>query len=195
MGVMKMGLFSSREYKTLSHAVRAGDLRAARKMLAQGANPNKCDPNDDAYPIHYALEYGPAMVQLLIDHGADVNIPARGFMPLAVAEAGGGNKKVALILRKAGARVRTGNEDYSMDPRLRLQMESKIAYLIFNAHRFFPDESPDILANLVEGKLNLIFAKNMPSLEQTRIREEVRSLIRKECELKYGPIPKKEAES
>lgn len=79
----------SKKYETLSHAVLAGDVRAARKMLDQGADPNKCDPDDNAYPIHYALNHGPEMVQLLIDRGADVNIPSQrnGAMPLAFAEA------------------------------------------------------------------------------------------------------------
>ena len=33
---LKMWPFSSRKYKTLSHAVLAGDLSAVRIMLAQG---------------------------------------------------------------------------------------------------------------------------------------------------------------
>ena len=86
--------FSSRscKYKTLSHAVRAGDIRATRKMLNQGADPNKVDLNDDQHPLFYALNHGPEMVQLLIDHGADVNIPSPRrlhVMPLAIAEARG----------------------------------------------------------------------------------------------------------
>src|SRR5436309_8956141 len=105
-----MGFFS--KHKTLSHAVLAGDLRAADKMLNKGADPNRCDPDDNAYPIHYALNHGPEMVQLLVDHGADVNIPSQrnGAMPLALAESRG-YTEVAAILRKAGARLRTGQEE------------------------------------------------------------------------------------
>jgi len=178
-----MGLFNPRKYKTLSHAVLAGDLRAARKMLAQGADPNKCDPNDDAYPIHYALDHGPAMVQLLVEHGADVNIPARGSMPLAAAETQG-DWKVASILRRAGGRVRSGDEDYTMDPRLKLQIMPKIRKLVYTVHNIFPTDSPNLIADHVEGKLNLIFPEKMPFQEQAIIRKEVRSLIMKECELK-----------
>ena len=113
--------FSSRKLKTLSHAVLAGDIRAVRRMLDRGADPNECGPDDDAYPIHYALNYGPEMVQLLVDRGADVNIPSQrnGARPLACAESDG-YREVASILRKAGARLRTGNEEVAMDPRFRL---------------------------------------------------------------------------
>ena len=100
--------FDSSKHKTLSHAVLAGDKRAVRRMLNRGADPNKCDPDDNAYPIHYALNHGPKMVQLLLDHGADVNIPSprNGTMPLAFAESHG-YWEVASVLRKAGARLRT----------------------------------------------------------------------------------------
>ena len=63
--------FGPRKHPTLSLAVLAGDLRAVRSMLDRGADPNRCDSNDNAYPIHYALNHGPEMVQLLVDHGAE----------------------------------------------------------------------------------------------------------------------------
>lgn len=188
--------FSSRKHKTLSHAVLSGDLRAAQRMLAQGADPNKCDPDDDAYPIHYAVNHGPAMVQLLVDHGADVNIPARGSMPLASADARG-YVEVASILRKAGARVRADNEEFSMDPRIRLQITPKIRILVLQAKQFFPTENTELIADKVEGKLNFEFPRNMPLQEQERIRKDVRALILKECgakdyldsEMKIVPSP------
>ncbi len=175
-----MFTFGSQKYKTLSHAVLAGDLSAARKMLDQGADPNRCDPDDDAYPIHYAVNHGPDMVQLLIDHGANVNIPARGSMPLAAAEARG-YKDVASILRRAGARVRSGDEEFSMDPRLRLQIEPKISMLIPIARMNFPAESPEYIADRIEEKLKLDFPGNMPIHEQDSIRSSVRALILKMC--------------
>jgi ankyrin repeat protein len=63
--------------RQLGTAVLKGDLRAARKLLERGADPNAPDPGDDITPIHYALNHGADMVQLLIDHGADVNTPGR----------------------------------------------------------------------------------------------------------------------
>ena len=177
--------FSSRKHKTLSHAVLAGDLRAARRMLVQGANPNTCDPDDTAYPIHYALNHGPEMVQLLVDHGADVNIPSQrnNAMPLAFAESKG-YADVASILRKAGARLRTDNEEFLMDPRLRLQIKPKISMLVVMARIHFPAESPERIADRVEREFNLEFPRNMPLQEQEIIRKDVRALILKECGVK-----------
>ncbi len=177
--------FSSNKHKTLSHAVLAGDIRTVRKMLKQGADPNKCDANDNAYPIHYALNHGPDMVQLLVDHDADVNIPSQRnhAMPLAFAESHG-YAEVASILRKAGARLRTGHEEFAMDPRFRLQVEPKISQLVVMASIYFHTESPETVAEHVEEKLNLEFPDQMPPLEQERIRKEVRALIKKECGVK-----------
>jgi len=196
----------SNKHKTLSHAVLAGDVRAARKMLNRGADPNKCDPDDSAYPIHYALNHGPEMVQLLVEHGADVNIPSQrnGAMPLAFAEAHANDTdapwesypfnipssrraeyaKVASILRKAGARLRTDQEEFAMDPRLRLQLKPKITHLVLIARMNFPTEDPEQIAERVEAKLNLEFPRNMPSQEQERIRKDVRALIKRECGVK-----------
>ena len=177
--------FRSRKHKTLSHAVLAGDMRAARRMLGQGDDPNRCDPDDDAYPIHYALNHGPAMVQLLVDHGADVNIPCqRNYaMPLALAESRG-YAEVASILRRAGARLRTDHEEFAIDPRLRLQIEPKIRQLVLMARNLFPSESPETIADRAEEKLNLEFPGNMPPQEKEAIRGDVRALIMKECGVK-----------
>jgi hypothetical protein len=172
----------SQKHKTLSHAILAGDVRAARKMLERGADPNRCNPGDNAYPIHYALNHGPKMVQLLVDHGADVNIPSErnGAMPLALAESRG-YMEVASILRKEGALLRTGNEEFGMDPRFRLQIEKEIRQLVCMAQIHFPTSGPDTVAERVEEKFNLEFPKNMPPQEQEKIWCEVRALIKKEC--------------
>jgi len=175
--------FSSHKHKTLSHAVLAGDLDAARKMLVKGADPNRCNPDDDAYPIHYAVNHGPEMVQLLVDYGADVNIPARGSLPLAVAEARGFTD-VAKILRKAGAKLRSPYEEFLLDPRIRLQLEPKIAKIACMAHIYFPNESPEEVAKHVEEKLNMEFPQYISGAEQESIRRDVRALIQKKCGVK-----------
>lgn len=175
-----MGLFDSNKYKTLSQAVRAGDLKAVRKMLEQGANPNLCEANDDAYPIHYSIHHGPQMVQLLIDHGANVNIPARGYMPLANAEAQG-YTEVAAVLRRAGARIFTGEEDSALDPRIRLQLMPKIRQLIMFTRMSHPTESTDVIANYVSEKLSLSFPETMPLEQQEMNKKEIHALIVKEC--------------
>lgn len=177
--------FGSNKHKTLSHAVLSGDIRAARKILDQGADPNKCDPDDSAYPIHYSLNHDPAMVQLLVERGADVNIPSQRnhAMPLAFAESHGYGE-IASILRKAGARLRTGHEEFAMDPRFRLQIEPKIGQLVVMAQIHFPTSSPETIVERVEEKLNLEFPENMPLQHQERTRKEVRALIKKECGVK-----------
>jgi hypothetical protein len=206
--------FTSQKRKTLSHAVLAGDIRSVRRMLDQGANPNNCDPGDDAYPIHYALNHGPEMVQLLVNHGADVNIPCprNNAMPLAFAEAHAEENdapwegypfntpshmraqyaEVASILRKAGARLRTGREEFIMDPRLRLQLEPKIRYVVLIARVNFPTESPEQIAERVEEKVNLEFPQDISRWEQEGTRSDLRALIQKECGVKNyqkTPIP------
>jgi len=92
--------------------------------------------------------------------------------------------EVASILRRADARVRADNEEFSMDPRVRLQIKPKISMLVVMARITFPTESPERIADRVEGKLNLEFPRNMPLQEQERIRKDVRALIMKECGVK-----------
>jgi len=176
-----MGLFG-RKYDTLVGAIMAGDRRAVRKMLDQGSDPNRHDEGHSAFPLHCALNHGAEMVQLLIDHGADVNIPSRktDAMPLAMAESRG-YPDVAAVLRKAGARLRTGTEELSLDPRLRLQLEPKIEELHWKARMYFPDKSPEEIAGHVEEKLSIEFPSNMPEEQRESIRKDVRALIKKKC--------------
>src|SRR5271157_2263592 len=116
--------------RSLSHAVLACDVREVRRLLKAGADPNAMDPGDDAGPINYSVNSTPEIVQLLLDHGADVNVSARGNMPLAMAEARG-KTEIAAILRSAGAQVRGSEDDLSIDPRLRIQLRDKISMLVF----------------------------------------------------------------
>lgn len=60
----------------LSDAAKFGDLVAARAALNQGADPSALD-KDCATPLHWAagMEY-PAMIYLLVSHGADINAPS-----------------------------------------------------------------------------------------------------------------------
>ena len=127
-------------HDSLSEKVLAGDVRAVRKMLDHGADPNVCDPGDDNWPIHYAVNKGPEMVQLLVDHGADVNIPGRGnATALTKAEARGLND-VASVLRRAGASTRTPGDEFEMDSVFRLQIEAQIRQLSFPVLLQFHDQ-------------------------------------------------------
>ena len=174
-----MGLFG-KKHETLSDAVLAGDIHAAREMLQKGADPNKFDPGDTAGPIHYAVNHGPEMVQLLIDHGADVNVSARGRTPLANAE-GRGLMDVAAVLRKAGAQVRGSEDDLDLDPRIRVQLEPQIGLLVVMARINFPTAPPESIADKAEAKLNLQFPLQMTSQQQQAMRKDIRTLIIRKC--------------
>ncbi len=174
-----MKIFGTK-HASLPQAVLAGDLRAVRAMLAKGADPNACDPGDeDGYPIHYALNHGPEMVQALIDSGADVNVPGRGnATPLAKAESRGFTE-IAAILRKAGASVRTSRDAYSMDPRFRLQIEPRIKDLVFHTRLRYHDRriEDSWVVDEIEAALNYRFPAEMPLQQQEKVRREIRALI------------------
>jgi ankyrin repeat protein len=166
---------------SLSETVLAGDVRAVRKMLDHGADPNVCDPGDDNWPIHYAVNKGPEMVQLLVDHGADVNIPGRGnATALAKAEARGLND-VASVLRRAGASTRTSGDEFEMDPVFRLQIESQIRQLSFPVMMQFPTAPPEIRAGEMEKLMKYTLPSTMSSKDQAKIKSEIHVLVLRAC--------------
>jgi ankyrin repeat protein len=180
---MTMWTFGSSKRKTLSQAVLAGDIRDVRKMLEQGADPNRYDPDDDALPLEYALNCGPEMVQLLVHHGANVNIPSQrnSATLLAIAEAKG-YSEVASILRRAGARLHTGNKEFAMDPRFKLQVEDRIRELVFHKHDELSGETPEKFADRIEGELKIDYPASMPPQSKEETRREIRAIIIRECE-------------
>jgi hypothetical protein len=165
--------------RQLQDAVRKGDLKAVRNLLKQGADPNKF-PDNDAYPIFYAVHEGPEMVQLLIDHGANVNLPSGEKMVLTLAEVLG-YTSVAAILRKAGARLRTPDDLYFMDPRYRFKITSVIKDLVFKARCEFSTAPPQTIVDKVVPLLKVEFPPNMPLDAQEKVRKEIRILILEEC--------------
>ena len=175
--------------RSLSTAVRQGDLKAVRKMLDQGADPNICDPDDDIVPIHYAVNQGPEMVQLLIDHGADVNIPGRGAMALAKADQRG-LQDVAAVLRRAGAQLRMPGDEFEMDPRVRMQIEKQIRHLLFQVQMQFHDRGAQTIAAELEKLLKIEFPEGTPPAQQAKLRKEVHTLVLRACGLE-GSTPSK----
>ncbi|HJP31013.1 MAG TPA: methyltransferase domain-containing protein [Candidatus Latescibacteria bacterium] len=80
----------------LQRAVERGDLETARKLLAGGADPDARN-RADSTPIHHAIwacgegqlrqEEARSIVELLLDHGADVNaVHRRAGTPLAYSK-------------------------------------------------------------------------------------------------------------
>ena len=174
--------FNSKKHMTLSDAVRSGDIRAVRKLLAAGADPNTIPPNDDIVPLFYALNEGAEMVKLLIQHGADVNVTGRGdATPLAKAEARG-QTEVASVLHEAGAKLHSTNDKFDMDPRFRIKLQERIPFLVLQARIQHPTEKAEVIADSVEPHLNYQFPSNMPGEMQSRVRKEIRELILSECQ-------------
>ena len=73
-----MGLFNRNKYKSLSRAVLAGDLHAARRMLDQGANP-EAGRDYSTNPLFLAAQYDHEdVVRLLLDAGAELGETGEG---------------------------------------------------------------------------------------------------------------------
>src|ERR1700683_2223114 len=88
----------------LRQAVRAGDLASTQDILATGFNPNTRD-NMGATALHDAVWSGHIeLVRLLLDHGADPNIPhAEGLSTPLHYAAIKGQAGIAAMLLDHGA--------------------------------------------------------------------------------------------
>ncbi|MBF0330722.1 MAG: ankyrin repeat domain-containing protein [Candidatus Omnitrophica bacterium] len=164
--------FFAKKYGSLSDAVRSDDIKAVRKMLNDGTDPNKPASGDDANPIFYALHSGPQMVQLLIDHGADLNVIGRnGTTPLAAALSQGYND-VANVLRKSGAELISDTDEFWMDPVVRSKLKDDIYKIVFAARMSFPTDDLMEIARKVKTKVNANFASEYTALERKILEEE-----------------------
>ena len=96
----------------LTTAVRANQLEMAAWLLQRDADPDKSDP--DAPPLHHAAQLGYAdLLQLLVDHGADIEGPGfRHNGPPIHAAAALRHVEVIDLLVTLGADV-DGRDDYS----------------------------------------------------------------------------------
>lgn len=90
-------------YRSLTDAVKKGDLKAVKKFIEKGADVNM--PDEDGYlPIHYAASIGDIeILKLLIEKGADVNAKKKYFYPetpLCLASEKGKAEVVKLLVEK-----------------------------------------------------------------------------------------------
>ena len=110
----------SKIWKPLSFfdTVRAGKAKDVRKHLQSGTDPNEKDDGGSAYPLHFAVHAGVAIVRLLIEYGANVNVKTdssrNGKTPLHIA-AGEGYVDVVRLLLQSGADV-NATDDYGHTP-------------------------------------------------------------------------------
>lgn len=83
-------------------AADLGDAEIVQVLLAAGANPNLADA-DQKTPLHRAiLAYRPAVVRILVTHGADPNCRTRvGYTALDIIPQ---DDELSALLRSAGAR-------------------------------------------------------------------------------------------
>lgn len=87
----------------LFFAVAGGNVEQAKALLSTRVDPNFRDPQQRC-PLHIAAGFGNLeMIQILVDHGADVNVMDRwGNTPLAQSEVGGQAER---LLKGSGAKM------------------------------------------------------------------------------------------
>jgi ankyrin repeat protein len=86
-------------------AAERNDREAVEKLLAHGINPNRTDGRRGKRALVLAVRNGNVeMVRILLDAGADPDLPGHGFTPLGLA-AFSGQTQVAHLLLRAGADV------------------------------------------------------------------------------------------
>ncbi|HEY2412036.1 MAG TPA: ankyrin repeat domain-containing protein [Pirellulaceae bacterium] len=111
-----MGLFSwligPGSLEPLHNAILANDVGMVQKHVEMGTDVNKPGEREgpERYPIFYACHSSPAILELLIRAGADINVSnGEGNTPLHLAAEFGRFEVVALLLRN-GARVNVKNK-------------------------------------------------------------------------------------
>jgi hypothetical protein len=98
--------------RALHQAINRHDLSAVREMLSEGANPNVQDRDGNTLLMSASTDdLNAAIIQMLIDSGADVN-GRRGWALLYAMNQQNNPKNVAILL-KAGANINAREGDSS----------------------------------------------------------------------------------
>jgi hypothetical protein len=180
---------AKKSYPTLARAVHNGDLRAVREMLERGDDPNSYDPEYKAHAIHFAIgrlswetadsQESVEIVKLLVKHGADVNQPSGGRLPLWVAEAGKHSEVVA-VLRSAGARLRIDDDKLSLAPAKEREIRKVARDYARQISMISPHYTKEQLAEAVEGKFVIQPDPHASGDDYAKFREQMRLVIRDE---------------
>ncbi len=117
-GVKEFDSKSIPSVQDLSGAVFTGDLAAVKQALTEGADPNAKDPQSGSTMLSIAALMGHTeIVELLLEHGADVNAKSRdGSTALHTAAFLGRVETVKLLLEKgADTTLRNGMGSTAID--------------------------------------------------------------------------------
>lgn len=178
--------FNQKEYASLAKATHAGDLSAVKKMLELGEDPNSYDSEYEAYALHLAIsrlswetsdhKKDTEIIRLLVNHGANVNIPLHGRMPLWVAEAGN-HVDIVNILLMAGAKRHSEEKKTSIAPAKERVIRKVASDYAYQLRRIRPDYNEEQLVEAIQNKIVIQPEPNTSSDDYMKFKEEMRLVI------------------
>lgn len=84
---------------SLASAILTGNVKEVRRYLKSGIDINQPIPGEQGYPMHFAVNSSVEMIQLLIEHGADVNVKdEKGKTPLHITAVTPSVEKMQLLI-------------------------------------------------------------------------------------------------
>jgi len=102
----------SKETMPLANAILTGNIKEVRRSLESGVDLNQIIEGEQCYPIHFAVNSSLEIMQLLIDHGADVNVKdQKGKTPLHIVAAVKPSIEKMQLLIDNGADVNAVDQD------------------------------------------------------------------------------------
>ena len=103
----------SKKTMPLESTILAGDIKQVRHSLESGTDANQ--PISDergGYPLHFAVNSGVEIIQMLIDYGADMNVKdAKGRTPLHIVATGRPSIEKMELLIEHGADVNAVDDE------------------------------------------------------------------------------------
>lgn len=120
-----LGVTAQEQAQSLNAAIREGELKQVKALLASGANINAQDADGTTPLMHAVVNAGADCVKLLLDKGADPNI-SNNAGATALMWAVGDVQKVQLLLAK-GAHVNAVSKEEKSALRLAANLPNSLA--------------------------------------------------------------------